>query len=146
PGQCFGLLPQRLFSPLALGDVKDRHLEGALTIPEDLTYLGVQPDGRAIFAQCLVFLLPREASALLARLHVARQPGPISRRKARQERAHLSSCIRALISQNRGIRLVGKEGDEIAVNDDTLTRTFDEVAEASVTLPLGTLLVSQGRS
>ena len=30
------------------------------------------------------------------------------------------------------------------MNDNTLNRTLDEVAEAGVTLPFGALLVSQG--
>ena len=54
--------------------------------------------------------------------------------------------IRALIPQNRSGRLIGKEGGEIAVNNDALNRTLNEVAEASVTLPLGALLVSKGSS
>jgi hypothetical protein len=32
------------------------------------------------------------------------------------------------------------------VNDDTLNRPLDEIAEAGVTFPFGALLVSQGSS
>ena len=118
-----------LLGPLAFGDVQQQSLHRPLPFPFDGPGRVQQCHHSSVLTQCVVLVLCRHLLARQPGLVVKSQTLPLVRGIQPGNRIQRENLIRRCVTVQVSVRLVGEQRFPVSVDQDSLDRSFHQVAK-----------------